>query len=495
MRVRRGQMSYDGIRRLTGYCVASALLAGSILMSPLDGLTAELKITPSIEFRETFSDNVDLATDDEKESAVISEVIPGIEFRSDSARLIGALDAFPIVRHQTAGEDEGLSLGGNLAGFITLEAYEDVAFIDAQASISQQVLDDRAIASTANEEDVYVYRLSPYLRHRFGSLAEGEMRYHFSQIHIQGEEDAASSTTASDSMTHGIDAELVSGDDFSRLHWSMGARASEQNRSDDDDVSRREAEVEIGYAVIRSISVLAGGGYQYFDDGNPANEVDGPTWLVGLHLRPGPRTDLRITYGERDDDLSANVDFTYRISPRTRITAKYSRILETSQERLVRTLSGIDLAEDSDILIDEDTDFAFDPNPDALSINDETTRVESIRFGLNGTRGRNGFGITTAFIREEIEPSGETEDKIRASAGWSRRLNPHLDLNVFGTYERSEFDDGQIDDEYFATIGSRYRLSESVEVGTTYGFRLQNSTDASSEFKEHSVLLSVKKTF
>ncbi|MCZ6637210.1 MAG: TIGR03016 family PEP-CTERM system-associated outer membrane protein, partial [Alphaproteobacteria bacterium] len=192
-----------------------------ILAGPV--AAGNLTITPTIELRETYSDNVDLDPDGQDQAALTSEIVPGVTLRSESARVTAALDAFPIIRHQTAGSDEGVSIAGGLAGFGTVEALEDLFFIAAQASISQEVLSSRQAASSANEETVQVYRLSPYLRNRFGGFAEGEARYRISQVLVGGQEGAAAT---SDSTTQSLHLSLDSGADFTRFRWSVNALAS-----------------------------------------------------------------------------------------------------------------------------------------------------------------------------------------------------------------------------------------------------------------------------
>ncbi len=326
-----GRAAMGGARRLAllERLFGLAMAAGAIgLATP--ALAGDLTITPSIEVREAFSDNVDLGPEGDEESAFISELVPGVKIRSESARVIAALNAFPILRHQTAGEDEGLSLAGGFAGLGTVEAVEDLFFVDAQASISQQVLDSRAADSTANERTVQIYRVSPYLQNRFGGFAEAEARYRLSQVFADDEATASGGQT-SDTTTHALNLSLESGSDFSRLFWAMSSLVSEESRTEDDDVSRREVDLEMRYAIDRAITLIAAGGYQFFDDGNPADEVSDPTWRVGFRWRPGPRTDLEATYGQRDDELNANVRFSYKIGPRTTLTARYSEILEKSQ--------------------------------------------------------------------------------------------------------------------------------------------------------------------
>lgn len=472
------------------------LLVLGLTLPPHFGARAgDLRVTPSIELRETFTDNIDLAPDGEEESAALSEFIPGMTLRSDSARLHGALDLFPILRHQTAGEDEGFSLAGDLAGFGELEAVEDHLFLDAQASVSQQVLDNRDIASTANEKTVALYRLSPNYRHRFGGFAEAEARYRLSQVFVDADSDAGGTPTVSDSTTHSVTAALASGHDFTRFRWGFSGLLEEQDRTDAEDISRQEGDLDLEYAIDHSFSLLAGAGYQTFDDGEVRNEIDGPTWRAGFRWRPGPRTDLRVTYGHRDDDENANVEFSYAVSPRTKIIAGYSRIIETSQERLERTLSRIDLGPETDDLIDTQTELAFDPNPNPFGIDNTTTRTESFRAGLNGSRGRNVFGLNAVVANEETLPSGEQEDVIQVAARFSRRLSRHTDLNLFAAYERTEFEDGQEDDEYFVQGGLSYKIYENVSAAINYSFRMQNSNVTSSEFTENRAFFSIRAEF
>ncbi len=125
-----GTMGLAQLERLFGLAIAAGAIG---LAAP--ALAGDLTITPSVEVREAFSDNVDLGPDGAEVSALTSEVVPGVSIRSESARVTAALNAFPILRHQTAGEDKGLSLAGDLAGLGTVEVAEDLFFVDGQASI------------------------------------------------------------------------------------------------------------------------------------------------------------------------------------------------------------------------------------------------------------------------------------------------------------------------------------------------------------------------
>jgi uncharacterized protein (PEP-CTERM system associated) len=439
-------------------------LAGPASVLALAGPAAagNLTIAPSLELRQIYSDNVDQEPDGLDESSLITEIVPGFTLRSESARATAALDVFPIIRYQTAGEDEGFTLAGGLAGLGTVEVEEDLFFIDAEASISQQVLSNKSGSSTADENPVGVFLVSPYLQNRFGGFAVGEARYRLSQVLIGDQEDAGP-FTVSDSTNHSVNLSLDSGADFSRLKWEVTARASYEDRSDDDDVERWETGLLTEYAINRSISVLAGAGYQFFDDGEPANDIDDPAWQIGFHWRPGPRTDLRVTYGQLDAERGPTVDFSYKISSRTSITASYSEILENSQERLARNTSFIDLDSETDQFLDPQTGLPFESNQSPFDINNQTSRIKAFRLGLNGARGRNTFSLNGTVQNETIEPGGLEEDVIGLMGRFARRITPHLTLDLFAGYEQTEFDDGQEDDEYSVNTSLSYRLYENVQ--------------------------------
>lgn len=468
-----------------------ATILGVMAIAP-PSAAGDLTISLSTELRETFSDNIDLDPDGQDKSALTTELVPGVTIRSKSARVTAALDAFPILRHQTAGSDEGLTVAGDLSGLGTVEALEDLFFIDAQASISQQILSSRQAASTSNQEVVQVYRVSPYLQNRFGGIAEGEARYRLSQVLIGGQEGPGAT---SDSTTQSLNLSLDSGADFNRLRWSVNASGSFESRPDDDDVTRGEADIEAEYAFSRSISVLAAAGYQFLDDSNAANDIEDPTWRVGFRWRPGPRTDLRASYGQRDDAQSARVEFRYNVTSRSSITASYAEVLETSQERLVRNVSVIELDAESDQFTDPQTGLPFDSNQSPFDIDNETTRIATFRLGLNGVRGRNTFGLNGTVQNEKVEPTGEEQDVISVGGRFARRMSPDLTLNLFAGYERSEFDDGQEDDEYTATLGLDYELYKNLQANLLYGFRLQKSTVETSEFSENRLTVNLRMTF
>ncbi len=467
----------------------SVALGAAVLLVSHVGAAAEWTVTPTVTVGETYSDNIDLDPDGAETTAFVTEVTPAISIVGNSARAQAFVSAGLTARHQTQGDDDGTRFDVDLAGTATVEAVKELLFFDARASVSQQVLDTREANSSANESTVQTYEASPYLRGHFGDFADGEARYTFTQF-------LSNSSSASDSETHRVAFNLGSGRDFSRVLWTVDLSASKESRSDDDDIDRRDASLSLEYVFARYFSLLGSTGYQFFDDGNPSNEIEGIVWDAGFRWQPGPRTELRATYGRHDNNNSARVNFSYQFSTRTRLTASYAEVLDTSQGQIGQNLANIGVNQTTGTLINTTTGLAFDPRNSLSSIRDETTRTKTFRLNIDGSRGRNSFGAGFTIERQNVEPSGDDEDSIAVRANWSRQLNRRLNLDLQGSYENTKFSlDQREDHDYVFDGGLSYSLATNVNASLSYGYTRRDSNVAAEEYVENSVSINVSMQF
>lgn len=457
-------------------------------------LAADVTFDPSLSLTEEYSDNVDLEPSDLAQDAFITRLTPGGALRWLGPRMELNLNAFLSLRHQTAGEDEGFNLDPNILGFGTLEMVPEYLFLDASTSISRQRLDSELADTEANRAIVQEFRVSPYLRNKYGRFAVSELRYVFDSfvVHDKG---VIGGEDVSDAMQHAGIVTISSGTDFQNLAWSLNGRISELQRRDSTDVSRRDADLGFEYPVIDSFTAIVGGGYQHFDDGIPENEFDSPTWRVGFRYNPHPDLLFEFTYGQHDDELSPTFFLRYGFGPGTTLTAGYAETLGVSQGRLERTLSYIALDPETGEFIDERTGGAFNPNPSPFSIDNDTTRVDEFLINIFSARGRNAWSLDGRYATETIEPTGEEEDDITVSGAYSRRLNRRTTWNVVGGYERTKFADGVKDDEYTASTSLVHALRPDLRVEGGYSYRHQNSNDPGNEFRENRFLIGVTKDF
>ncbi len=474
------------LKRWFGPCVA---LGAAVLLVSHEGVARQWTVTPTVSVGETYSDNIDLDPEGAETTAFVTEVTPAISIAGNSARARASLNAGLTASHQTRGDDNGTKFDVDLAGDATIEAIKDLLFFDARASVSQQVLNNRSSNSTSNESTVQTYEASPYLRGHFGDFADGEARYTFTQF-------LSNSSGASDSEIHKVALNLGSGSDFSRILWTIDLSASRELRTNENNVDRRDGLLSLEYAFSRYFSLLGSAGHQNFDDGNPANKIDAISWDAGFRWRPGPRTDLRMTYGHRDNSDSARMNFSYRFSSRTQLTASYAEVLATSQGQISQTLANIGFNPETGALVDTATGLAFNPRTGLSSISNETTRTKTFRIDIAGSRGRNSFGAGFTIERQNVEPSGDGEDSVAVTANWGRRLNRRLNLDLRGSYENTDFSlDGRADHDYNFDGGLSYTLATNVNASFSYGYQRRDSNVAAEEYVANSVSINVSMRF
>jgi uncharacterized protein (PEP-CTERM system associated) len=462
--------------------LAAALLAAAGAADPARAAPPQLR--PWLLIEQEFSDNIDLAPDGDRRSAFVTHVVPGLSFRGNTLRFQGGLDGALRSRYTTAGDDEGFRFDGALTGEGTVQLVPGRLFIEGEASVSQQVLNNAAAQSAANQDTVQVYQLSPVFRHRLGDFAVGELRYTLGQFLVDSDQ-------ASDATTHVGQASLASGDDFDRLRWALNNRVARSIRDGASDIERADSLAQAEFGVTRWLSPIAAGGYQRFD-GDSSADFDGPAYWGGFRWRPGRRTDLALTYGKRDDRFSPGAELTYRISEDARLVASYAEGLSTAQQRLSTNLSSIGIDRETDQFIDERAGTPFDPRPDPFNIDDEIIYIKAARVALDFARGRYGFGLEGYFGREEDVDTGDEEDVYQANASWSYRLGRRLTFALSGSVELTRFPSGRDDDEYLVQPGLRYQLSPDALLFADYRYRWQESNDAEAEYTENSVAVGVR---
>ena len=469
-----------------------------------DDLFASTKLRTSfgIGFTETFSDNVDLDPKGQEKAAILSDLNVSANLRTTSARVKSSWDGLFTLRFQTAGDDEGFSLLPNIAGFSNVEAVEDLFFVDISSSVSREILNRREADTESNRDTVQTYHVSPYLVNRFGGFASAELRYALDLFFTGDDARGGADNEVSDTTTQTVSFALNSGIDFRRLLWSITALASESDRSDEGDISRRLVTLDTEYAIVRSFSLLGSLGYESFEEDELNGEdFQGPTWRAGFRWRPGRRMNLVVTYGRRDDDESPGMRLTYDIGPRTRLTASYDEGLGTGDERLVSDLSLIGVDPITGELIEQPTGLPFAPNNAPTSITGDLTRSKTFQAALTATRGRNSFNLNAIYRKQKDEEEDsladpDDEEGFVFSGSWSRRLNPRTNFSFRASFENTKFtSDDREDKDYSISTNIDYNMFRNVNAFASYAYRRRDSTLDSEEFTENRISFGLRRTF
>ncbi|KQV59011.1 MULTISPECIES: TIGR03016 family PEP-CTERM system-associated outer membrane protein [unclassified Duganella] len=280
------------------------LAAGLALAFPAH---AAWDFTPSAAARATYSDNVGLQTDERAESGWVLQLTPGFQLLNHSQRFDFSLDySLNLYEYAGARRNGAQRHNQNLNGLLKSRLLDDLLYLDAQAGIHQQATSAFGPQQAGNDyvstnrTEVRTYRISPYLVHRFGAFANGQLRY---------TRDSVSTDNAGMRRSDGdtISAQLTSGPTFRRFGWDATASRSvfdeqlpvagggERQQS----TSSKAANVNLRYAATPQLNLGMYGGYDSFDFSSVGGAQSGAAYGGSLQWTPSARTSLQATAGHR----------------------------------------------------------------------------------------------------------------------------------------------------------------------------------------------------
>jgi len=475
-----------------------AMQPGDVVVIPEGFLDGEWHVTYRSTASETFSDNIDQEPDGERDAALVTRAGPGISISGSSARVVGALSMDLIGVHQTAGDDQGFSVDPAISGTSTTELSPDHLFLDLSGSVSRQLLDTREAtsgsgASTANRDLVAAFSASPYLVHRIGSFADAEWRYRFSPVIVGGGGGSngaggASGVGNSDSLIHEASLNLKSGEDFSRLGWTLSNIGRLEDRSSENDIKSASTDLGLSYDLWQGFALLGGVGYEYRDgDEQDQDNFQGVTWRGGFQYNPNPDLSFEATYGRRNNQNSLDASLHYQVGPKTLLTASYAETLESGQGRAASNARGI--------VIDPNTGEPVEQQPGPFTFQDETTRRRTLEVGATHVEGNDTFGLFGLRGDSEGGSSGN-ENFYESHATWSHALSEELNFHALASYQHSDFsDENRRDDTYLVGTSLSYKLSDQAQAFTSYSFQTRDSTSPDESFTEHAVTIGLAVTF
>ena len=289
------------------------------------GARAGVSLVPSLSVREVLTSNVRLSTDNPR-ADFVTEITPHLRLNSSSGRLKGYFD-YSLRGYLYARESSANDIQQALSAQGTFEAIDKWAYIDANASISQQTASALGSRSSdnasidSNRSEVSSFRVSPYVRGRLGGIANYEARWTGASTSSQG----SSAGSGSQQASLRLDSDSNS---FARLGWS--ADYSQQTSKFGSRDSRRSDRFggTLFYSVTPELRLLARAGRES-NDLATLNKQQYSTWGFGGVWRPSERTTLDASRDHRFFGNGYNVRFEHR-TPRSVWTYSDSRDVNTS---------------------------------------------------------------------------------------------------------------------------------------------------------------------
>ncbi|MFC0136143.1 TIGR03016 family PEP-CTERM system-associated outer membrane protein [Massilia eurypsychrophila] len=307
----------------------AALLA--MLWAPHAG--AEIKVTPAVDLRATYSDNVSLTSDELARGQFVTELSPSVAIVSNTPRL--KLHARAAV-HMYAYSGERVSGTNSSSRDLSADAranlIDELLYFDGNATIGQRSVSAFGPQSgngysDAKRDEVRTWRASPYLRRRFGNLASAEARYTRDSVQT-------SNAAFGNSTSNTAAVTLASGPTFRTVGWGFQA-----SRQEIDDSLRGDSRVDtsalnLRLRVTNEFSLKASGGYDRYDYDGEGGETAGSSRSVGFIWTPSLRTSIDASIGKRFYGDSYSLSALHR-SRNTTWNITYNDAVTTAREQFL----------------------------------------------------------------------------------------------------------------------------------------------------------------
>jgi len=141
--------------------------------------------------------------------------------------------------------------------------------------------------------------------------------------------------------TRDVTETLRSGEDFSRLRWSIIGKFSETDRRQGL-FSEKAGIANVAYAITPEISLLGTGGYDAIHNSYAlTRDLTGPVGMGGFELTIGPDFDLMAEAGQKYNSLSFLGSLRWNISARSALTGLATDGVSTPEGQLLNNLSGM----------------------------------------------------------------------------------------------------------------------------------------------------------
>ncbi|MHB1175911.1 MAG: TIGR03016 family PEP-CTERM system-associated outer membrane protein, partial [Sulfuriferula sp.] len=432
----------------------------------LPALAADWTVTPNLTVSERYTDNVNLAPSGQsKKNDLITEIRPGVQIYKDGARLKVRVN-YSLQSLTYLNTSDNNSLNHQLSGSANAELLKDFLFLDANTAIAQQNINALGPVgfgntnATKNLTTVGTYSISPYIKKRFGSFADGDFRVRQSGIYYN-------SQGISNTLTNNVTGSLLSGSSFNDLFWGVNYSYTKNKNQLVADTEFESASATLGYALTRKLRVNATAGQERNNYISASGgKIDGPFWNAGFTWTPTSRTSVAATYGHRFFGRTYSFD----LSERTRHTnwrAGYSENLTTSSATsLSATLVGSYFACTAPppgmgfvvapnnsgfnsyiIFVPADTQppsgyGCFPTIYNAYGINqslvNEVFILKNLTAGVGVNVGKSNYNLGIYSMRRDLQTSGNYDRSSGVNAGWNWHFAPRTTFNLYGNLSRIE---------------------------------------------------------
>lgn len=462
-----------------------------------DALADNVKVVPRLDVSETYSDNITLAPAGQEKSAFVTEVSPGISLSGAGARVKYKLD-YNFQAMLRSDDAVGNSFYHQLAADAKAELVKQAFFVDAQANVRQQYISPLGpvgvdtTSDTSNITTVSTAKVSPYLRHRFGSFASGEARYTHDEVRY----DTGGSNSSGDSIA----LSLNSGPAFNELFWGANYSKRKIDYAAAANTEFQSTSGTLGYHLTPKFRVFATGGNESNNYQTAGTSTGGSFWNVGFGWAPSVRTSLEASYGHRFFGTTHSLSFSHR-TRRTTWTAAYSQeVTSVRALELVPETFGAYYTDPATgrkyLLVDRTTGQPLLVTLYTPYFTDETIIYKRLNGSVGIHTGKSTVGLTAYHTTQDQQLSGANVNQYGGDASWNWRFGGRTSSTLSTGWSRVEMStqDQQYVLRYVRAIITR-QFQPKVNGSLELRHQERGSNQPDGGYAENAIVVRVSMTF
>lgn len=432
-------------------------------------------ISSNISLSEVWTNNISL-DNGVQQSGWISQISPGINFRSSFGRFKGYINySLNITSHSGVSNNNSLQNSLNSAG--NIEVIDGHGFIDVTGLITQQTISAFSVQSAnnnlnSNKTEVSSYSIAPYYRGKLSNLLNYEVRH--SWIGTQAKK--SNNYSSNDNLT----SFRINGDDFFRkLSWAFDANHEKVSRNIGTDTEIDALKFSLNYPIVDQIMFSANAG-RTTQNYSSIQKVSSWTSGLGLNWSISERTKLAVNVENNPLGGMHSVNFEHR-TPRTSW-----RVSDVKSVSLSNGKNSLSFGNNYDLLYSQFASIESDPIKRAQLVNNyllnngisanstsligyltsgnSILHAQNASFALLGARDTIIFTVARS-ISKRIATSALSGDDLSGSSlirqdgltvGYTHRLNEDIVLaNQFSKQKT------------FGDLNSQYSEVKSVNVSAS----------------------------
>ncbi len=278
---------------------------------PALAYAGEWEITPSVEIKETYTDNVTLAISGNEQEDYVTQINPSIKITGKGKRL--ELDlSYTMQNIAYAESSDSDEIRNHLSAKAKATLIEGFLFMNASAIMNQQntsLLGSSAqdnLSIVSDRADVQTISVSPYVKHNFANWFEGTAKYKFSTTEYD--------QSISDSESKNVNLALKNGSKFKKLRWNASYSNQQQDRDNQSDIEKENIKGVFYYALSNKFDAIVQGGDENNNLGTGITRANGGYWSAGFNYHPSYHLSLKMTGGHNEQTVGLIVAPTKRTS-------------------------------------------------------------------------------------------------------------------------------------------------------------------------------------